>query len=289
MDRQLEPQLVEGEIGLVIGYQAGISRARDVLGAAMEMVNALDTLDHVLLSSIDTSLEPVSILNDIERSSLKLLLKRALIATPDGEIFRLEWKKWIGRVLVKAKYVLLQHIESDTPELEQAVRSLDGEYEQAPGDMAGFRPPAVHEVRRALDGVVKAHGLLPEQTIVVQTEWGDIELPSLPVPQVAQVGESTQTITNSGTELFKIRSPDMLGSAMWRIVRDGRNVQVRMLHRGWLERYQRRDISILPGDTLKCRFEETVSYDAGGNETERTIAIIEVLEVISPPRQDGLF
>jgi len=98
-----------------------------------------------------------------------------------------------------------------------------------------------------------------------------------------------QVITNSGTELFKVRSPDMLGNAMWRIVRDGRNAQVRMLHRGWLERYQRREISILPGDTLKCRFEETVSYDAAGNETERTIAIIEVLEVISPPRQDGLF
>jgi len=61
----------------------------------------------------------------------------------------------------------------------------------------------------------------------------------------------------------------------------------RMLHRSWLERYQRREISILPGDTLKCRFEETVSYDAGGNEIRRAVAIIEVLEVISPPRQDG--
>jgi len=101
-----------------------------------------------------------------------------------------------------------------------------------------------------------------------------------------RAGARAQTITNSGTELFKIRSPDMLGSAMWRIIRDGRNAQVRMLHRRWLERYQRREISILPGDTLKCRFEETVSYDAGGNETKRTVAIIEVLEVISPPRQD---
>jgi len=98
-----------------------------------------------------------------------------------------------------------------------------------------------------------------------------------------------RAITNSGTELFKIRSPDMLGRAMWRIVRDGRNVQVRMLHRGWLERYQRREINILPGDTLKCRFEEAVSYDAGGNETKRMLAVIEVLEVISPPRQNGVF
>jgi len=289
VDRLLEPELVEGEIGLVIGYQSGASRARDVLGAAMEMVAALDGLDHALLSSINTSLEPVSILNDIERSSLKLLLIRGFIAIPDKEIIHLEWKKWVGRLLVKAKYVLLKKIESDTPELEQAIRTLDEEYARAPSDMAGFRPPGSHEIRRALNGIVKARGLLPDQVIVIQTELGDVELPCLPPPTEALMGPSTQTLTNSGTELFKIRSPDMLGSAMWRIVRDGRNVQVRMLHTGWLERYHGRQINILPGDTLKCRFEETISYDAHGNEIERAIAIIEVLEVISPPKQEGLF
>jgi len=89
-ERQMDIQQVEGEVGLVISYTQGFSRARDVLGVALEIVSALDALDHVLLSSIDTSLEPVSILNDIQHSSLKLLLKRCLKNIPDKHIFNLE-------------------------------------------------------------------------------------------------------------------------------------------------------------------------------------------------------
>jgi len=56
-----------------------------------------------------------------------------------------------------------------------------------------------------------------------------------------------------------------------------------MLHQGWLDSYHARSISILPGDSIKCRFEESVTYDACGNELARTLAVVEVLEVISPP------
>jgi hypothetical protein len=71
MDRQLEDHHIEGEIGLVIEYQAGKARALDVLSGAMALVQAIDELDKALLSSIDTKLEPVSILNDVQHSSLK--------------------------------------------------------------------------------------------------------------------------------------------------------------------------------------------------------------------------
>ena len=63
---------VEGEVGLVIDYVAGESEALIVLQSAMRLIEGLDALDHALLSSIDTSLEPVSILNDVQHSSLKM-------------------------------------------------------------------------------------------------------------------------------------------------------------------------------------------------------------------------
>ena len=62
-----------------------------VLQAAMGMIQALDCLDAALLSSVDTSLEPVSVLNDIQHSSLKML-RRALRNTPDGVSGNLDWK-----------------------------------------------------------------------------------------------------------------------------------------------------------------------------------------------------
>jgi len=35
LERQMDTQQVEGEVGLVISYTQGFSRARDVLGAAL--------------------------------------------------------------------------------------------------------------------------------------------------------------------------------------------------------------------------------------------------------------
>ncbi|MDR3351842.1 MAG: hypothetical protein LBO00_02260 [Zoogloeaceae bacterium] len=72
----LPTEIIEGEIGLIIDYRAGQTPAIDVLSGAMRFIEALDVLDKALLSSVDTSLEPVSILNDVQRSSLKFLLAR---------------------------------------------------------------------------------------------------------------------------------------------------------------------------------------------------------------------
>jgi hypothetical protein len=177
MDRQIGIESVEGEIALVIAYQPGKSEALGVLAGAMRLIESLDALDHRLLSSIDTTLEPVSILNDVQHSSL----------------------------------------------------------------------PAI---------------------------------PDASGPQ--------QTITNNGVEFFKIKAPDMLGASQWTVLRHNRSTRVDMLHRSWLDAYHSRQHSILPGDSLKCQFEESVTYDALGNELDRRLSIIEVMEVITPPVQRPL-
>ena len=66
MERFLETQTVEGEISLVIDYQPGKALALDVLQGAMKLIESLDALDRALLSSVDSALEPVSILNYIQ-------------------------------------------------------------------------------------------------------------------------------------------------------------------------------------------------------------------------------
>lgn len=96
-------------------------------------------------------------------------------------------------------------------------------------------------------------------------------------------------VTNSGIEYFKIKSPDMLGSAQWVVHRNKRAVRIEMLHRSWLDNYHARKISILPGDSLKCKYEEKIVYDQNGTEIERRLSVVEVLCVIRPPSQQPLF
>ncbi len=70
-------------------------------------------------------------------------------------------------------------------------------------------------------------------------------------------------------------------------MRGGRAARVVVLHEHWLQEYHARRIQIQPGDSLDCTFEETVGYDAQGNELERKVAVIEIHAVIVPPAQSA--
>ena len=289
MNRILETQTVEGEISLVIDYQPGKALALDVLQGAMKLIESLDTLDRAHLSSVDTTLEPVSILNDIQHSSLKMMLARALRHVPDEHLANLEWKKWLGGLLVKGKYKLLQNLDADAPQIRQTLSELESAYKESPVQLVGYSPPSVADVREALEGVSKARALLPGQTVTIQTDLGDVRLEEVYTPtDIIEIGAPESTVVNGGTEFFKIKSVDMLGHSQWTVLRNGRMVKVDMLHQSWLQSYQDRLTVLMPGDSLECRYEERIIYDANHNELERHLSIIEVMRVITPPLQTKL-
>lgn len=288
MERILESQTVEGEIALVIAYQPGKSEALSVLSGAMRLIESLDKLDHCLLSSIDSNLEPVSILNDVQHSSLKVLLARALRKIPDEHLNSLEWRKWLGALLASGKHKLLQKLDADAPDIANELVALEPLYRNAPVGLIGYTPPSVADVQAALKDVRQARALLPGQAVTIQTELGDIALQEQPAAP-AMVEPTPQSVrTNSGIEFFKVKSTDMLGQAQWQVMRNGKATKVDLLHKTWLEQYQSRQHTVLPGDSLECRYEETVAYDSDQNEIDRSLAIVEVLRVISPPVQSPL-
>jgi hypothetical protein len=85
-----------------------------------------------------------------------------------------------------------------------------------------------------------------------------------------------------------VKQPDMLGTAQWSVMRNSKITKVDILHKSWVEAYHARLVLVHPGDSLKCSFEEVVTYDAAGNEIERKLFVIEVLAVVSPPVQTKL-
>lgn len=288
MDRTLNIESVEGEIALVIDYTPGKSEALVVLAGAMRLIESLDKLDHCLLSSIDTSLEPVSILNDVQHSSLKILLARALRKMPDDALGGLDWKKWVGGLLVKGKWLLLQKLDADAPEVGKALEALRPDYQAAPG-LAGFTPPRLVDMQEALDDVSHARASLGNQAVTIQTEMGDIDLPWVPGRlDDLTAPEVVATITNAGREFLKVKSPDMLGQSQWTVMRAGRAIRVDLLHRAWLDGYQHGATALSPGDSLDCAFEETIAYDDRRNEIGRKLSVVEVFGVVRAPRQDPL-
>ncbi len=177
--RELPIEEVEGEIAIIIDYKVGESEAISVLNGAMSIIEALDEIDKSLLSSVNTSLNPVSILNDIQHSSLKILLKRALKNIPDEEIENLEYRKWIGRLLVRGKHKLLQIIEYEDDEIENALKSLAPEYDRQPNQTTGYDLPDSKVVKRSLNKMRKACASLNDCEVTIQSEDGDIKIPKI--------------------------------------------------------------------------------------------------------------
>jgi hypothetical protein len=200
----------------------------------------------------------------------------------------LDWKKWLGNLLVKGKYALLKKLDADSTDIASEVQKLEPLYKEAPTTLVGYSSPKIKDLQKALQEVAKARSTFEEdQRVTVETEYGDIILPSR-TPVISHGTQDKQVVkvlSNKGHELLKVRYPDMLGNAQWKVVRAGRLTKVEILHRSWLNAYHRREFSILPGDSLDCTFEEHIGYDIHQNEVERKISILEVFDVISPPKQ----
>ena len=280
MNRNLKPEVVEGEIGLVINYVPGVAYASDVLEGALELIRSLDGLDRALLSSIDTHLEPVSILNDVQHSSLKLLLARALKSIPDDELGNLNWKKWVGGLLVKGKYELLKRIDQPST-ISDTLRELD--YSSAPAELVGYEPPSAKTIENALIKVSKARAIFSGHDVTIQTEYGDISLPNIADKDPDEMSTTENVIEKSGTGFFVVKSPDLIGNAQWTLIFSGKTIRARIYHLDWVDSYHRREFAILPGDSLKCKYKEIIRTNEAGAELERTIEILDVLDVISPP------
>ncbi len=72
---------------------------------------------------------------------------------------------------------------------------------------------------------------LPGQLVKIQTESGDIYLPEVDLPSADLAPQPPdQTILNKGIEFFKVKFPDLPGSAQWTVLRNSRSVKVDMLH-----------------------------------------------------------
>lgn len=280
---------IEGEVALIIDYVPGKSEALPVLQSAMRLIEGLDALDHALLSSINTSLEPVSILNDVQHSSLKMLLKRALKAIPDDAIANLEWKTWVGSLLVKGKHKLLEKLDAPKEVVQATLNELSQDYLNAPNSTAGYLPPELTETLSALNQIKSARATMPTSKVIFQTELGTVDLPYVDAEYTVESITEETHYKSSGRDLFKVKSPDMLGNAQWKVKHAGKVVDVKITHEAWLDEYHARRINIAPHDSLDADFTQEVIYDDNQIEVSNTITLIYIHRVVVPPENQKLF
>ena len=113
-----------------IDYEKSSPNPSRVFRAMSGLIDACQHLDECLLSSIDSKIEPVILLEDIESGSIRSWL-RHLVQAKNDEHLKARWKEIITAYLPKATYFVIDFLHSrttitlkDVEELEDGLRQL---------------------------------------------------------------------------------------------------------------------------------------------------------------------
>jgi hypothetical protein len=280
-----------------LDFPKGTRNPQRLLKGAAAYIDALNSLDSLLVSSIDTQIKPVFVLEEIEVGSIKLWLKQILEAINDSALENLDWKPAVGKYLVKAKYCFLKHLEGkntlrDRLEIEALAKDITKAAQETgarklPAYRAVNAQSLAQEARKISESL---HCLEEGESVSFQSDEGNTVLtPKFIVTQEDLdslfMGES---ITNDIVQILMVRRPDFLGEAKWEFRYEKKSFTAKINDTAWLKKFHAGKIDIRPGDGLRVVLRETVAYDNGGEVIKEEREILEVQGITKPAIQRTL-
>jgi hypothetical protein len=288
------------DFALRIDFKRGEPNPYRIFQAADLMIRALQHLDTALVTSIDSRIEPLMVLEEIEAGSLVIWLKNILTATDDEALKKLDWKPAVGKYLVRAKHVYIRWANREEPDrsimdLRRDLFNIARETDvlQIP---AYSLPPiqdlvdAAKEIEAAKIPLIPGEDNIlyfsPDEPAAAQfdltVKWAPDELISLAIKETIETKNMPITLI--------VRRPDYLGAAKWDFRHGRRPISARIDDREWLRAFQARKIDVRPGDALRCVVTAQYSYGHDNELIAETIIITKVEEVLENNlMQLGLF
>ena len=282
---------------LTINFPPHVKNPQRIFSTASECIGALQACDRMLLKSFPTEIHPVFVLEQVETGSLKMWLKQFLEAVDDDALKNVDWNPAVGKYLVKGKYYLLKELEGKKglPSKKELQEISNGLHELAK-ETDALRLPAysrvtevdIAEHARIISAVLKT--LDPGESISFDGDDGEAVIDA----EFSVTDEDInnllvdQTLENTSELIIMVRKPDFLGETKWDFRFNRRNLSVSIIDKDWLSQFQAGEIDIRPGDALRVRMKETVSYDSTGEVVDEQREIIQVIDVIRKKEQGTL-
>jgi hypothetical protein len=285
------------EFEVVIDFTPGIGDPARVFKAMSGLIDAIQGLDSHLASSYDLSIDASLVLDKIEAGSLKAKFRDLISGVPDEALKDGEWKKVIGHFLLRAKHAILKWLEErDRIANREDVRALEEELLRAAEETdlkqipAYGTPPievlltdilAIRESLVILDAEDSATYRYDKQEIRFNRE---LDISNEIVREVL----TKEVVKSSGRRILKVKKPDYLGQSMWGFQYDGRAIDAKVVDAHWLANFQKRQVDVRPGDSLRVILYEEISYGYDGEVVHRHYEVEKVENVIRPPTQGSI-
>jgi hypothetical protein len=253
------------------------------------LIETFGRFDRDFFSTIDLPFQSEILLHDIEKGSLRAIL-REVLKLPDREALREgDWKKVVGRAIDDARTFLLKRL-GDEPEIVERVqleRIQTGVIE-----IASSVPDALIHVPRPipLPRLLTIIENLESSTRVLfagdsakyESETSHKEIPANISISPALKDELYETIPiqRPTRTRLPVKKPDLIGDSQWDLYMGGRVIRAKILHKEWLEKFHSRSIELRPGDMLDAMLEITLLQSPEGEVVGYRYQVLEVFAVI---------
>ena len=283
-----------------IDFNQNSKKPSHVFRIMTEIIESFNVLDAALINSIDMRIEPIIMLEDIEKGSILSRFKYLLEDLPDDLINNPEIKKLIGHYLLKAKYAIIDYINkresiTSSEEIELLEKEITDLSEKS--QIKELTTPGVIDRTKLLTGISKISNAISqiEDNEQIIYKIGDTEIPlnlsfSFNTEQIEDL-LTAETILSISEMILKIKKPDYLGDSKWEFRHRKDAINAKITDNEWIAKFRNREITLKPGDSIRGTINIEVKYDYDREVAAINYNITKVIEVIysKPNNQKNLF
>lgn len=285
-------QITEYDFELNLNFE-GHKDPVEAFSQMAKMYEKLIEIDKHILYNILPNAKIEYELTDIQFSSVISKVVQILKSIPDDFLKDiLNPSKWVGHSLVGIKHRILKAVETNEvqskQQLERITEDINKDINKLSSSTVIILEVNNYFVLNIINDIgIECRKLKSSESFEYKSKDGDAKVKNNSSVDMAKIlyelGE--QKIEQHRVETLKLISPNFISDrATWKLKRQGKTIEVKILHKEWLDDYHNRKIPILPNDYLKIDLK--IIYTSSNNSLKPVIyyEALKVIEVIPPEK-----
>lgn len=258
------------------------------------LIEALQRIDAHLAPMLGASVRTSLVLQDIEAASLKSRLRTVIDAIPDEPLKQGEIKKLVGHFLLKGKHKILDWCSerngisdrSEVKRLESDLMKIAQETDiKAIPAYAPIDTPALLADIAAVNDAMAPLARSDQATFASSEGKSKFNQELIVSGEVIREIVTKERLQNTGERILKVKKPDYLGTSKWTFKYSALTIEAKIGDADWLERYQRGQVEMGPGDSLRVTLHEEVSYGYDSEVVHTEYEVQKVHGVVKGPKE----
>ena len=281
------------ELNLIFSGQKNPTEAFGQIG---KMYERLLSIDQQILYNILPSAKLEYELIDLEYSSIKSKVNQILKSIPNDVLKDiLNPAKLFGHLLVYVTKRLIKATETNEVQsvesLQKVTNDINKEIKKLPSTTIIILEINNYFVLNAINELgIEGRKLKKEEYFEYKSKAGNARIGNSSSINMTKLLYELggQTLEQQRIETLKVKTLDLLSDkASWKLIRQGKQIEVKILHKEWLHDYHNRKIIIQPNDYLKLDLK--ITYTTNNNTLKPIVSYeaLQVLEVIPPDKIEG--